>query len=209
MGESGPDLLADRLDLTSGGDDDKAVGMLRGEGEVALAHGFVKLRAFAFHAVGPAELAGHGVGALPSGGGVHIKEESDIGTAIAEGEFVDLADGIDAQLAADALVDDAGIVETIGQDPLAIGERGEDGLPDELGAAGGEEEEFGLRAHAAAFRRVFEEVPDDFAQRGATGFPGGEAANPASFQQGTDLPDLGGFPATFGSFETDKHTAAH
>jgi hypothetical protein len=63
-----------------------------------------------------------------------------------------------------------GVVEAVGNDPISSSKGGMDELSDELGSAGGKEEEFRLGGHRLAYGIVFEEVANDFPHWGTAGF---------------------------------------
>ena len=137
-------------------------------------------------------------------GGVEIEQEGEIGAGFADGEFIDEIHGGEIEAPGDALVDGGGIEEAIRDDPGAGGEGGLDDLADQLRAAGGEEEQLGLRDHAAAFLGELEQVADGLAEGRAAGLAGEEDGVAGLLQPGGEAADLRGFTAAFRAFEGDE-----
>ncbi len=115
----------------------------------------------------------------------------------ADGEGVDGGDALFWEAAGDALVDGGGVEEAVEEDDGAGGEQGLDFFADELGAGGGEEEEFGFGGHAGPFRGVLQEVADGFANGGASGFPHEFGRVAVLFEAGAEEADLRGFATAF------------
>jgi len=177
-----------------------------GDGEVAVSDGFVKGEGLLFHAV--ALVVGFGAGSQAGKAlrAVHVKKEGDVGEPRTGGKTVDALDGGAGDPAGDALVDGGGIEETIRDDDVPGGEGGEDFFADQLGAAGGKEEEFGFGRHGAIIGRVLEEVADVFADGGAAGLADEEGFMPGGVERFNEVADLRALAATFRTFETDEET---
>jgi predicted RNA-binding protein with PUA-like domain len=75
-----------------------------------------------------------------------------------------------------------------------------------LGAAGGEEEEFGLRHKVFALRCVLEEVADRLAGGGSTWLADEERISAGLAEFVGEEGNLGGFTAAFRAFECDEKT---
>jgi len=138
-----------------------------GQFQIAAANGFKKNLGFAFDAVGALVASAH---AGQGGGAVQIEEKGHGGEKSADGEMVDPGGFLRRDFSGDSLVDGCGIQKAVG-DHDAPGFQGRaDDFPHELGAAGGEEKEFGFRGEGLSFRRMLKEVTDHFPGRCPPGF---------------------------------------
>ena len=104
------------------------------------------------------------------------------------------------------MIDGGGIEEAVGDHDATGGEGGEDFLADELGAAGGEEEEFGLGGHRGIVGRMLKEMADVFADGSAARFADEEGFVAGRAEGADEVADLGALAATFRSLETDEET---
>ena len=104
-----PEVGGDEVGGAHGVDDAVAGGVAAGEGEVALADAFVEVEGFAFDAVvfGRAAVLAFGA-ALEAEGDVDVEKEGHVGDGRADGEGVELLDGLDGEAAAEALVGGGG-----------------------------------------------------------------------------------------------------
>lgn len=202
-----PDVRSDFVDGLGGIDDDETVRLAAGEVQIALADGFIEGAGLRFHAVGSvANSRGQAGG---GNGRVEVEEEGDGGQAITDGKTVDNSNfqGIDA--AGNALIDGSGVVEAVADDDAASVQSRKDFFPDELGAAGGEEEEFGFGGEECPVFGILQQVANGFAGVGAARLASDEWRG-AHFRQalGEEL-DLSGFAAGFGALESDKQAVGH
>jgi len=199
------DFLGEGVGRPGGVDEHDTGGVFQGELEVAGADGVEEFLGLAFDAV---ERAFPGVDALQRGFAVEVEQEGHIGQATADGEGVDAGGLVGRDAAGDALVNRGGIEKAVADHDAAGFERGQDFFADELGAAGGEEEEFGLGDEVFALGCVLEEVADGFAGGRSPGLADEEGVAAGGAQGGGEQGNLGGFPAAFGTFESDEKAGA-
>ena len=189
-----------------GVDHTDAVGVGLGGGEVAVADGFVKGEGFLFHAVpfvvgfDAVAKAGQALGA------VHVEQEGNVRPAGAGRETVNALHGGRGDFAGHALIDGGGIEEAVGDDDLTGGEGGEDFFANELGAAGGKEQELSLGGHGPIVGRMLKKVADVFADGSAAGFADEQGFVAGGAEGFDEMADLCAFAATFRTFESDEET---
>jgi hypothetical protein len=148
-----PYLLLYLVHATAGLDDSEAGGVGLGQDQVSGADGGVEVGGHLLHAVGGADGAGATEEAAVGFLGSYVEEEGEGGAEGAYGEIVDEGYGCAVETAGDALVNGGGIHEAVGDYPTAGVQGGLDDAADQLGTAGGEEEEFGLGGHVTALVR--------------------------------------------------------
>jgi hypothetical protein len=169
-------------------EDPNAVGFALREVEVALAYGAEKFQGFAFHAVEGSGTAGFD--ALEAGFRVKVKEQGAVGPNVTGRDLVDSGDVGGIKGAGHALINGGGIEVTVAKDDFTLGEGGLDDFAGELGAAGGKEEEFGLRAHILTGGVVLDEGAEGFTEGSSAGFAGLQYLMAISFEvfgKGADL----------------------
>ena len=197
------DFCGEGFDGSGGVQKHDARGIFFRQIEVAGADGSEEFLAFTLDAI---EFAFAGAHAGQRGLAVEVQHEGHIRQAIANSEGVDARGVVRGNAAGDALINGGRIEKPVTDHDAARLKGGENFFANELGAAGGEEEEFGLGNEVFAFRRVLEEVADRLAGGGSTGFADEKrlAAGLAEFfgEEG----NLGGFPAAFRAFECDEKT---
>jgi len=119
--------------------------------EIALADSGEKLLALAFDAVEfPVAFVHAAKGCLT----VEVEHEGHIWQASSDGEGIDPRSFLGGNAAGDALIDCGRIKKTVTDHDAASLERGLDFFPNELGAARGEEQEFGFGNEVFALRGV-------------------------------------------------------
>ena len=197
-----PDRLGDLGGRAGAVHEDDALGHVFREEQVALADVIVEIDVLALHAVGQVGGALLEPGEAHLGG--HVDHDGDIGHDVADGEAVDLRDGIGGQLAGDALINGGGIEEAVAEHVFAGEKRGRDDLAHQLRAGGGEEQQLGLGTHLVALGVVDDDVADLLADLGAAGLAGGDDVLAGLLQMGREQGNLGGFAAAFGAFEGDE-----
>lgn len=192
------------LDRLRGVDEHDAAEGFPCEGEIALADGIEKRLRFAFDAVECVAGCAH---ALAGGGAIHVENECEIRQCGPHGEGVDGSGVSRIDAAGHALVDGGRVHEAVADDDAVFGEGWLDDFADELGAACGEEEEFGLGGEGLALRRVLEKMADRLACRCAAGFPEEKRVVARGAQVVGEEADLGGFPAALRPFECDEKSS--
>jgi predicted RNA-binding protein with PUA-like domain len=137
---------------------------------------------------------------------IKIENERHIWQAIADGEGVDASGGLRRNASRDALIDRGGIKESVADHDLSGFQSGQDFFTNQLRAARGKEQKFGLGHESLALGGMLQKMSDQFAGDGSTRFADQKrlATVAAEFvgQQG----DLGGFSATLRTFERDEKT---
>ena len=164
------------------------VGFALGEVEVALSDGSEEFKGFAFHAVKGTLAAG--LHALESDFGVEVEQEGAMRADRSGGELIDAGDFSGLEGTGDALINGGGIEVAVAKNDFTRLESGLDYFAGKLGAAGGKEEEFRLRAHCLPGLVVLDEIAQGFAEGGAAGFAGQQDLMAAGLQvvrKGLDL----------------------
>ncbi len=154
----------------------------------------------------PIEFAFAGAHAMERGLAVEVENEGDIGQAIADRKGVDPRGVVSGDAAGDSLINGGRIEKSVTNHNEASLEGRENFFANELGAAGGEEEEFGLRHEIVAFRRMLEEMADRLAGGGSSGLADQERFMARLAEMIGEEGNLGGFPAAFRAFECDEKT---
>ena len=174
--------------VEAGVEDVNPVVFALGEVEVASPDGSEEFKGFAFHAVEGTLAAG--LHALESDLGVEVEQEGAMRADRSGGELIDAGDLSGLEGAGDALINGGGIEVAVAEDDFTRLEGGLDYFAGKLGAAGGKEEEFRLRAHRLPGLVVLDEIAQGFAEGGAAGFAGQQDLMAAGLQvvrKGLDL----------------------
>ncbi len=174
-----------------------------GDFEIALTDFFKKGLGLAFDAV---EGAACSVNALPGGGAVHVEDERELRKCATDGEGIDGANAFKRKTTRDALIDGGGVEEAVQDDKNAAFEQWADFFTNDLRAAGGEEEQLGLRSHAVAFFGVLEEMADAFTDLSAARLAQHLDFAPRTFEPILQEANLRGFATAFGTFEGEEKT---
>ena len=132
MPEKFPDLLFDGGQTLAAVENFYARRFLPGQREITLPDAVIKIERLIFHPVEKFTAAS----AFEADTRIEINDEREVGTAIADGEFIDELDPRRIELASGALIDSGRIKKTVGNYDLASGQGRLDDFPDELGAAG-------------------------------------------------------------------------
>ena len=174
--------------VEAGVEDVNPVGFALGEVEVALPDGSKEFKGFAFHAVEGTLAAG--LHALESDCRIKVEQEGAMRADHSGGELIDAGDFRGLEGTGNALINGGGIEVAVTKDDFTGLEGGLDYFAGQLGAAGGKEEEFRLRAHRLPGLVVLDEVTQGFAEGSAAGFTGQQDLMAAGLQvvrKGLDL----------------------
>ena len=176
-----------------------------GEIEIPAADRFEKAFGFAFDPVRILVPAPH---AHEGGCAVEIEEECHVGKADADGKGVDPGDHFRRDFPGNPLIDGCRIEKPVGDHGASSKQRRADHFPDELGPAGGEEEELGFGCQRRSLGGMLEKVADHLAGGGAAGLAHQQrllSQGPQSFREEADL---GGLSASLRAFECEKKSFA-
>lgn len=140
-----PDLFFDGLSVLHAVDDEEAVWKGTGEDEIAFTNSFVEFDIFLFHAVWEVARAVLNTGYADFCR--DVDDDGEVGHEVADGEGVDILNGVAGHSARGALVDGSGVEKAVREDDATFFEGGEDEFADELSSTCSEEEEFSFWAH--------------------------------------------------------------
>ena len=171
--------------------------------EVASADGGEEFLAFTLDAI---EFAFAGTHTGQRGLAVEVQHKGNIRKAISDREGVDARGVVRGNAAGDALINGGRIEKPVTNHNAASLEGGSDFFANELGAAGGEEEEFGLGHEVVALWCVLEEVADRLSGRGATRLADQERLMARLAEMIGEEGNLSRFSAAFRAFECNEKT---
>src|ERR1035437_671204 len=206
--DDAPDLALDGVDIGAPVDQLDALRLARGQrvvGMVNLAMEFDGLVVHAGFAVRLRQIAG--AGARQAGFSVDVHQQGERGLEAAAGDAFEGEDGIHAEVAAAALVNQRGIRETVGEDDLAAVQRGCDPLVHILRPRGEIEQHFGGGAEFLV-GGIEQDAADLHADRGAAGLGGFQHSPAQAAQAGVQAVHLGGLAGTIHALECDESTAS-
>src|SRR6266540_3021420 len=194
---AGAHLLGDLVGRGGGGDHQEAVGLLGGEGAERPGHLPVEVQLLALNAVAPPGPPGE------AGGRVEVEQDDEVRQDACGRPVVDPLDLLAAEAAADALVGEGRVEETVAEDHGATVERRPDHLLDELRAGGREQQRLRPRVEVAS-DRVEQDGPDPLADGGAARLPGGHHLVAAGFELTAEKVELGGLAGALDTLERDE-----
>src|SRR6266540_272006 len=194
---AGAHLLGDLVGRGGGGDHQEAVGLLGGEGAERPGHLPVEVQLLALDAVAPPGPPGE------AGGRVEVEQDDEVRQDACGRPVVDPFDLLAAEAAADALVGEGRVEETVAEDHGATVERRPDHLLDELRAGGREQQRLRPRVEVAS-DRVEQDGPDPLADGGAARLPGGHHLVAAGFELTAEKVELGGLAGALDTLERDE-----
>lgn len=171
-----------------------------GEVAVALPDALIEFERLVFHSVEEFPASG----AFQSDARVQINYKRQVRQAIADGKCDDAGHELPIKLPGHALIDRAGIVKPVADDNLIAGKGRAYDFPDELGAAGAEQEQFGFRYHCGGLFAVLEDVTNLFAYIRAARLTGEQYRPALASQPGRQKLDMRGLAAAFPAFKRDK-----
>ena len=176
FGEVAQDLRRDFAGRLRSVEDADAVGFACGEFEIPAADRFKKRFGLPLD---PVRVLVPGAHAGDSRGAVEIEEKCHVRETDADREGVDPGGHLRRDHPGNPLIDGRGIEKPVGDHGASRSEGGTDHFPDELGAACGEEEEFGFGRQRRAVGGMLEEVADHLAGWSSARLPHQQSLLPA------------------------------